>query len=125
LRSEVTALSEPLVGIRNNHSDRYSHDRLAAFCAWVRLYGKLAALMPNERLRSICRRRRGERALVLAGQYVDRGKSAEVLRTVLESSTYAWRYPEWWWRALKTIIKPLVPNRVRSDIQRLRSARRS
>ena len=120
LRSEVSVVSEPLAHVRNRHFDRYSIDRLAEFVAWVRLYGKMAGIMPDSRLRSLCMRRRAEQALVLAGQYVDRGDHAAVARTLIASSTYSWRYLDWWWGAAKTIVRPVAPSPLRSLYRRWR-----
>lgn len=123
LRSDVSVSAEALVFIRNNHTDRYSRDRLAAYRAWVRLFGKLEGLMPNSRLRSICRRNRWERALVLAGLHADRGNGLAVARTVLSSSAYAWPYPKWWWGAVKSLARPVVPSKLRSMYRRAKSRR--
>jgi glycosyltransferase involved in cell wall biosynthesis len=118
LRSSVSASAEALVCIRNNHAERYSRDRLAAYRAWVRLYGKLAKLMPNSRLRALCSRNRGSSALILAGLYSDRGDGLAVARTLLSSSAYSWPYPEWWLGAVKAVVRPMVPSELRSAYRR-------
>jgi glycosyltransferase involved in cell wall biosynthesis len=118
LRSEVSVASDALVYIRNYHTDRYSRDRMAAYRAWVRLYGKLALLMPNPELRDVCRQNRAKSALTLAGLCFDHHDRLGVARTVLSSAAYAWPYPQWWWGALKAIIRPFVPSALRLTYRR-------
>jgi glycosyltransferase involved in cell wall biosynthesis len=125
MRSEVSVLAEPLVCVRNHHVDRYSIDRVAACRAWVRLYGKIAEIVPDSHLRSLCRHRRGETSLVLAGLYVDQGHILWVTQTVLAASTYSWPYPDWWWGAVKAMVRPIVPLRLRSIYRARKSGHRA
>jgi glycosyltransferase involved in cell wall biosynthesis len=125
LRSEASVSSDTLVYIRNNHTERYSRDRLAAYRAWVRLYGKLARLMPNPELRAVCRQNRGKSAIILAGLYSDHNDRLGVARTVLASAAYSWPYPEWWWDALKAMVRPVVPSELRSIYRRSKAQRKA
>jgi glycosyltransferase involved in cell wall biosynthesis len=111
--SEVSVSSEALVRIRV-HTDNYGSDRIAAYRGWIRLYGKMAGMVPDRRLRSLCRRRRGESALVLAGLYGDRGDRRAVARTLCAASIYAWPDPAWWLGASKAMLRPSLPSWVRS-----------
>lgn len=111
MRSEVSVSPEPLVRVRN-HANNYSRDRVAAYLGWMRLYEKMAGLVPDSRLRALCHRRRGEAALVLAGLYSDRGDDAAVARTLLAASRHSWPYATWWWGATRTLARPIVPQRV-------------
>jgi glycosyltransferase involved in cell wall biosynthesis len=122
LRSEVSVVPEPLVCIRNQHADRYSRDRVAAYHSWLRLYGKMGEMVPDGPLRSLCRRRRGATSLILAGLYVDRRDTLGVFRTVLAASAYAWPYPDWWWGACRAIVRPAIPRRLRSMYRRMKNS---
>jgi glycosyltransferase involved in cell wall biosynthesis len=113
LLSEVSVSPEPLARIRV-HGDNYGSDRVAAYQGWVRLYGKMAGLVPDRRLRALCRRRRGENALVLAGLHGDRGDLRAVAGTLLAATLYAWRRPAWWLGAGKAMLRPGLPQWMRS-----------
>ncbi|MGA3120887.1 MAG: glycosyltransferase family A protein [Polyangiaceae bacterium] len=111
LRSDVSVTPEPLACIRDRHVDRYSLDRIAEYRSWVRLFGKMAKLLPDPRLRSLCHKRRGDAALFLAGLYFDQGDHVAAARTVIGASRFSWPYPRWWWGASKAIVRPMVPLR--------------
>jgi glycosyltransferase involved in cell wall biosynthesis len=113
MRSEVSASCEPLACTRA-HLDNYSQDRVAAYQGWVRLYEKMAEIVAESRLRSLCWRRCGESALVLARLYHDQGNHLAAARTLLAGWTYSWPYSGWWAGALKIVIRSFVPSRVRS-----------
>jgi glycosyltransferase involved in cell wall biosynthesis len=112
MRSEVSVSCESLTYTRS-HPHNYSQDRIAAYQGWVRLYEKMAELVPESRLRSLCRRRRGENALALARLYQDAGNRLATAQTLLAGSTYSWPYGQWWGGALKIVAKSLLPARLR------------
>jgi glycosyltransferase involved in cell wall biosynthesis len=122
MRSEVVALAEPLCSVRA-HREHYSGDRIGAYLSWVQLYGKLAALAPNPELRSHCRQMRARTSLVLAGLQGDQGDRRAVWATLGRSSRFSWRYPGWWFGAMKAAIRPLVPKRLLSRYRRRRGSR--
>jgi len=113
MRSEVSVSCEPLACIRS-HLDNYSQDRVAAYQGWVRLYEKMADIVPGSRLRSLCWRRRGESALVLARLYQDHGNHLAATRTLLAGWIHSWPHLGWWSGALKVVVRSFVPSRVRS-----------
>jgi len=117
MRSQVSVSCEPLTYTRA-HPYNYSQDRVAAYQGWVRLYEKMAEIVPEPRLRSLCWRRRGESALALARLYQDQGDQLATARTLLDGSTYSWPYRGWWGGALKIVVRSFVPARVRSTYQR-------
>jgi len=121
LASEVSVSPEKLVYIRDHDVARYSRDRVAEHHGWVRLFGKMAALVPHAALRSVCLRRRGEVSLVLAGLYFERGDHLSTGRTLLSAARYSWRFPKWWWGAAKATLRPVVPTRILSTYRRLRA----
>jgi glycosyltransferase involved in cell wall biosynthesis len=118
MRGEVSASPEPLSAVRL-YGDSYSADRVGAHEGWVRLYGKMAALVTAPPLRALCRRRQGESALVLAGLLQDRGETRAALRTLLGSGIDCWRDPRWCTGAAKSLLRPLVPRRVLAAYRRL------
>lgn len=117
MRSEASALCEPLTCTRD-HRDNYSQDRVGAYEGWVRLYGKMAGILPEARLRSLCWRRQGESALILARLHQQRGEHLAVVRTLLAVSKHSWPHPSWWRDTLKIMVRPFVPSRVRSIYRR-------
>jgi glycosyltransferase involved in cell wall biosynthesis len=117
LRSEVSVSCEPLTYTRS-HPYNYSQDRVATYQGWVRLYEKMAEIVPESRLRSLCWRRRGESALILARLYQDQGNHLASAQTLLAGSTYSWPYRRWWGGVLKIVARSVVSSRVRSTYQR-------
>ncbi len=118
MRSEVSVSSEPLTCVRK-HADNYSRDRLATYQGWVRLYAKIAEIVPEARLRSLCRRRRGMSALALAGIYGDQQNDRALVQTLLAASMDSWPYGEWWGGLLKLIVKRIAPARAHALYRRL------
>lgn len=108
LRSEVTALCEPLASVRV-HQDNYSQDRTGAHLGWVRLYGKYAELFPDARRRRLCRRRYAESALALAASYLRRGDGRLAMAAFLDSAARGWVWPGWWPRAARALARGLLP----------------
>jgi glycosyltransferase involved in cell wall biosynthesis len=108
MKSEVVALRESLCSVRA-HTEHYSADRIAAHISWMRLYEKMADLAPSPTLRSYCARMRAETSMNLARLQGDKGNYRAVLTTLREALLFSWRYPQWWWGALKRISRPAVP----------------
>ena len=104
LRSEVTALSEPLACVRV-HTDNYSQDRTGAHLGWVRLYGKYAAIFADAGRRRICRQRYAESALALAASYQRRGEHRLAIGAFLDSAARGWLQPRWWPRAARVMAR--------------------
>lgn len=119
MRSEVSASCEPLASTRS-HLDNYSQDRVAAYQGWVRLYEKMAEIVPGSRLRSLCWCRRGESALVLAGLYQEQGNHLATARTLLAGWAHSWPNRRWWGGALKIGIWSFVPSPLRTTYRRLK-----
>jgi len=121
MRSEVVSLGEALCSVRS-HRQHYSGDRIAARESWDDLYRKMAALAPNDRVRSRCRRLRADASLDLASLRERNGDYRGVWRTLAKASAFSWRYPGWWLGALKRIARPVVPVAVIKAYKRRRSA---
>ena len=119
MNSEVVALSESLCSVRI-HNEHYSADNVAAHLGWMRLYKKMGDLTPSPTLRSYCARVRAETSLNVARCQGDKGAYGEVLTTLLKSLPFSWRYPQWWWGALKRLARPAVPGFLMSARRRRR-----
>jgi glycosyltransferase involved in cell wall biosynthesis len=119
IRSEVSVLSEPLARVRV-HRDHYSLDRVGAYEGWVRLYGKMAEIIPEPRLAALAARRRAQSTLTLAGLHVDAGRRLNAFRTLGSAAGFSWRHPAWWWGAAKTALRASAPTSLLSTYRRLR-----
>jgi glycosyltransferase involved in cell wall biosynthesis len=118
-KSQVVALNESLCSVRA-HTEHYSADRIAAHISWMRLYEKMADLTPSPTLRSYCARMRTETSMNLARIQGDKGNYGAVLTTLRKSLLFSWRFPQWWWGALKRIARPAVPKILISALRRQR-----
>jgi glycosyltransferase involved in cell wall biosynthesis len=119
IKSEVVAVRESLCSVRA-HNEHYSADRIAAHTSWMRLYEKMADLAPNPPLRAHCARMRTETSLNLARLQGDTGNYRAVLATLGKALLFSWRYPQWWWGALKRVARPAVPKVLVCALQRRR-----
>jgi glycosyltransferase involved in cell wall biosynthesis len=108
MNSEVVALSESLCSVRI-HNEHYSADKVGEHLGWMQLYKKMAELAASPALRSYCAQVRADTSLNVARCQGDKGEYREVLKTLLKSLPFAWRYPRWWWGALKRLARPAVP----------------
>ncbi len=108
MRSKVAVVPEELCSVRN-HTDHYSGNRAAEYQSRMNLYGKMGRLVADPALRSICKRKRAEQSLILAGIHGDKRDYRAVGRTLAAASAYSWSYPDWWFGALKAAVRPFVP----------------
>jgi glycosyltransferase involved in cell wall biosynthesis len=104
LKSEVVALREPLCSVRM-HDQHYSADRTAANRSWMRLYEKMAALTPDPGLRAHCAKMRAATSTAVARLQGEKGDFKGVKATLREALPYSWRYPEWWYGALRALAR--------------------
>jgi glycosyltransferase involved in cell wall biosynthesis len=119
MRSEVVSLREPLCSIRT-HKDHYSGDKIGDHAGWMRLYEKMASFTTIPRLRAYCAKMRAETSLKLAWQHGINGDFRGVWTTLRRASSFSWRYPQWWWGALKGIVRSLIPQAMISALRRRR-----
>lgn len=110
LRSKTTVVREVLCFIRS-HSGHYSADRISVQQSWMRLYEKMAAQVPSEQLRSYCEWMRSVTSLRLAWLQGNRGDHRAVWQTLAQARRFSWRYPGWWYGAMKAVIRPHVLTR--------------
>jgi glycosyltransferase involved in cell wall biosynthesis len=120
MKSPVVALREPLCSVRA-HSQHYSGDRAAAFAGWMKLYEKYSRLAAQPALRAHCAKWRAITAARLAARLADEGRPAAARAALRDAFVFSWRYPQWWWRAMKTLVKPAVPRFLLAAVRRRRA----
>jgi len=116
LRSEVTAIDEPLAHVRN-HTEHYSADRVRVYQARFRLLEKMAGLAPSAHQHSILRLERAKTAAALARVYAFTGRRGDALRLLWHSREWAWRSGEWWPRAVATVGRAVAPSWLRGLVR--------
>lgn len=118
LKGAVIALDEPLCWIRS-HDEHYSSDKIGDHAGWMRLYEKMSHFATTPRLIRYCAKMRAATSLNLARQQA----SARELRcagaTLLAATKFSWRFPSWWWGALKGAVRLAVPRSVASRLRRV------
>jgi len=122
MKGEVAVVREPLCSIRT-HDQHYSSDKIADHTGWLRLYEKMAAFTVDPRLRAHCVMMRAETSLKLARQQGADGDFGAAITTLGHAAGYSWRYPRWWWGALKAIVRAAVPRSLLSALRRHGGAR--
>ena len=116
MKGEVVVVREILCSVRT-HNEHYSGDKIGDHAGWMRLYEKMANLTTIPRLRSHCAKMRAETSLKLARQQAENGDFRGAWTTLRKASIFSWRYPLWWWGALKGIVRPMVPQALMSALR--------
>jgi glycosyltransferase involved in cell wall biosynthesis len=107
LASPAVAVREPLCSVRV-HSEHYSADHAASLRSWIRLYEKYARLAPLAELRAHSARMRAMTAARLAAHHGRMGATHDALAVTRSALPFSWRYPQWWWRSMKTFARPAI-----------------
>jgi glycosyltransferase involved in cell wall biosynthesis len=100
LRSAVVALDEPLCWVRT-HDEHYSSDRIGDQAGWMRLYEKMSRLTTAPHLVRHCNEMRAITSLKLAREQAAAREFGDAGTTLIAAAKYSWRFPRWWWGALK------------------------
>ena len=108
MKSAIASINEPLCSIRT-HGEHYSANRIGEYESRMRLYTKLEDLLKDPRLRSLCRQKRAEHSLIVAGLHFDQREHLASWRTLGRALGYSWSYPAWWLGALRASARPFVP----------------
>jgi glycosyltransferase involved in cell wall biosynthesis len=124
LRSEVCAIAEPLVLVRN-HDQHYSADRIGAYQARLRLLDKFTDMAAREDLGEVVRCERAKSAAALAAVLAARGQGMEALRMLWQSRTCALRNRRWWRQAAATVGRAMAPAWLRTVVRNHRARGRS
>lgn len=91
LRADAAGIDAVLCSVRA-HDQHFSADRLAAHADWMRLYGKMQALLPGARQRALARYMRARMALDLARGFARRGDAAATRGALRDGSVMRhWR----------------------------------
>jgi glycosyltransferase involved in cell wall biosynthesis len=123
LRSEVCAVSQPLVLVRN-HNQHYSADRVGVYQARFRLLDKIAGLTTGMHLESVIRHERAKTAAALASVHAAAGRRVEALQMLWQSRRGAWQTRGWWSKAAATAGRAIMPVRLRALLRDLRNYKR-
>jgi len=75
----------------------------------MQLYQKIADSSPYPALRSYCVWVRAQTSLKIAWYQSEKGDYAAVASTLRNALPFAWRYPRWWWGAIKRVARPIMP----------------
>jgi hypothetical protein len=122
LRSEVAAINEPLVLVRN-HAEHYSADRVGVYHARFRLLEKMAGMAASSRHHAILRIERAKTAAALASVHAGLGHRADALKLLWRSRECAWRGHGWWSKAGTTFSRAIAPSWLRAAVRRCRGTR--
>jgi len=120
-RSEVEFVDEPLVLVRR-HNDHYCND-VGALEDLRRFIEKVQRSGTARHLAPVLGRRRAIVSAGIARGYAASGNRIRVLRTVLASARYSWRYGDWWWGTLAAAVQAFAPASVRTAARRYRHGR--
>jgi glycosyltransferase involved in cell wall biosynthesis len=107
LRSPVAIVDEPLVQVRL-HDCNHALDWAAAFHGRERSLVKLHERV-DPSLRPLLGRERARNAAGLIAEHARRGERRPAWAALLNSVPHAWRYPEWWKRALRATARICLP----------------
>lgn len=116
LVSEVSAIHEPLVLVRNHDDgENYSADRVSNYRARFRLLEKISRLSSASHLRSTLQLERAKTAADLSMALAASGSRIEALEMLWRSRRYAWHSRAWWLKARVTVARALTPAWVRTS----------
>jgi glycosyltransferase involved in cell wall biosynthesis len=119
MKSAVVVVRESLCSVRI-HNEHYSADKIAEQAGWMQLYEKMANLVSSRALRRYCAQVRAETSLTLARLQGEHGNYLGSLSVLGRALAFSWRYPPWWWGAIKRVVRPAVPAALLSVVRRQR-----
>jgi len=122
LGGEVVVVREHLCAVRVHH-EHYSSDRTANHAGWLRLYRKMAGITDDSGLRAYCARMQADESLNLVRAHASKREYRLAWTTLVYAMTFSWRYPHWWWAAVRGVIRSLIPNAVAAALQPRRSSK--
>ncbi len=110
IRRPVRVERTPLSCIRA-HGGHYTGDRPAVYESWAQLYGKLAGLVQEPRLKALCARRRAEQIVIVSRIHAAKHRPLRGLRALVSARRYGWRYANWWLAMAKVLTQTVFPQR--------------
>jgi glycosyltransferase involved in cell wall biosynthesis len=116
--SEVDVVKEALVHLRR-HNEHYADD-ITSLEDWRRVLEKTRNAGMDRRLDLIWQREHAKVFTRLARSHAVCGNRLGVLRTLLRSWQYAWRYRQWWSGAISATARVFAPPGMRRVVRRYR-----
>jgi len=108
LRARAIGIPEVLCSVRA-HDRHFSANRVAAHADWMRLYAKMATLMPEAPLRALCLRMRARMALDVARGQASRRDAGAATRALRDGAVFSWRYARLWPGAMLALLRARMP----------------
>jgi glycosyltransferase involved in cell wall biosynthesis len=102
--SEVTLVPEPLAIVRK-HEENFSRDHAGLYAGLICAYEKASHFVADERLQSLCRRRRADIAILLARLHGDRGDTMAFAKVLSNAARDARPSPMWWTKAFIACVR--------------------
>jgi glycosyltransferase involved in cell wall biosynthesis len=118
--SEVDGVDEPLTLIRRH--GQHSGNDIIAWQDRRRVFEKVLHAGPGGHLESILRKLRAQMSVGLAKSQAVSGKRIDALGTLFSSAPYSWRYPQWWFGALRATARAFAPASLVMLVRRTRVA---
>ena len=75
----------------------------------MRLYAKMATLMPEAPLRALCLRMRARMALDVARGQASRRDAGAATRALRDGAVFSWRYARLWPGAMLALLRARMP----------------
>lgn len=110
LQSAVAVIDEPLVRVRLHSENQRSGPGNALECRDHSL--KKLEGIADPQWRNLLRRERAINAVRLVRVHAAGSRYGCALRVLADSLSYSWRFLEWWWYALRAMLRPFIPPHV-------------
>jgi GT2 family glycosyltransferase len=122
-QSEVDAIDLPCTLV-TRHAE-HSGNEITSFQDCARVFEKVLVLGGTEHLHSIVREKLAEVAYGLARSHAACGDRVSALRALTSSAPHCWRYPRWWFGALRATAWVLAPRAALGAARRHLGSRRA
>jgi len=111
--SPATVVSIPLVNVRQHFDDR-DWRWLDVLGYMQQIYDGLVTRTASSRIRLLCRVQQARLSLDIVGRMRGAGQYEDARRALRTSFRYAGWHPAWWTAVLKTWLRPVTPEPLRS-----------
>jgi hypothetical protein len=72
----------------------------------------MAGITDGSHLQTHCIRMQADESLSLAGALARKGYYRGAYAALAHALPFSWRFPGWWWGAIKRIVRRAIPNAV-------------
>lgn len=117
-RSEVALVPRALVAVRQHRDNLWRAEGPAVRASWVRVYERLLADPGLRGIHSLCRRQWVLANVSLADRHRGDGHYLAAVRRLLYAAPSGLTLLGWWRALAKTLLRPIVPARVRRRFRR-------